>query len=91
MQVDPLLQKHIEKMGTMHEALKADIEKALSELSLDDVLTNPEAEMVIFAEEIATAMFKKYQTKFIQEGVRFADEIKNTKRQIMETVLSDHG
>lgn len=86
--IDPLFQKHLDIMSALHEDLKADIENAWGEVSLDEVLQNPEAELSILSEQIAVAMFKKFETKFIAEGVRFADEIKNTSRKIGETVIS---
>lgn len=87
-EVDPIFQEHIDKMKALHEELKADIEKSFNELSLDDILRNPESELIIFSEEVSSLLIKKYSTKFIAEGVRFADKVKNTKRLIAETVVT---
>jgi hypothetical protein len=91
MSLDPMFETHLEKMRSLHEELKADIDKGIETLNLDDVLTNPKAELTLFAEELALALAKKFSTRFIYEGVRFADNMRNTKRKIEHSVPQKTG
>ncbi len=80
--LDPIFQKHLDNMRALQEELKATVTNAAQFLNLDDVLRHPQAELTLFSDELTAHIAKRFVTKFIAEGVRFADEMKHVKRKI---------
>ena len=89
--LDPIFQKHLDNMRALQEELKTEVMKATVALDLDDVLRHPEAELSIFADELTGYIVKKFSTKFLAEGVRFGDEMKNIKRDIQPSTPEKAG
>ena len=75
MPLDQLIVKSLTRRATIEEEVLQELELAFKELDLADVLTNPNASLQLFSEEVAQRMIDKHALKYVAEGVRFANEV----------------
>lgn len=73
--MDKTIHKHLDNRDALHEEVKKDFDGIVSQLSLDDILQNPEQTLMDFAEEVGNDAIIKYAPLFIEEGQRFAKDI----------------
>lgn len=78
--MDRVIVQSVREELKLEAELKAFIEKQKSSLNLRDVLANPQAALNIFAIDLAEEAVKAFQTKYILQGIRFAENVKNKKR-----------
>lgn len=73
--------------------LQAEVKEYIAEryqsLNLDTVLQNPEADLVLFADELTQEIIDKFGKRFILEGLNFADEVIKKRTPVIYTDSTD--
>ena len=78
MPLDSLIVESLKRQAEIDALVEADIDKAFGQLTLEAILANPAGELQIFSEELAQLIIDRHATKYIAEGVRFANEVKGS-------------
>ena len=73
--MDKTIHKHLDKKEAIYQRIQELILQTYQELSLPEILTNPENELAIFSEDLTQKIIDKFSTELILEGVNFADEV----------------
>lgn len=75
MALDQMILENLRRQAEIDQEVEKDIDSAFKGLSLDEIMANPSAALQVFAEDVAQAVIDRHATKYIAEGVRFADEV----------------
>lgn len=80
--MDKTIEKFIRVEDELEVKVKAFIEQSFEVLDLDVLMQFPEAELGIFAEQLAEDVFKKFSTEAILIGIDFADSVIKRKTEV---------
>ncbi|OQA56539.1 MAG: hypothetical protein BWY42_00958 [Candidatus Omnitrophica bacterium ADurb.Bin277] len=80
--IDSLIAEFIKKEDSLEERIKAHVETRFKELDLDTIMQHPEAELGMFAEQIAQEVFAKFMTEAVLEGVTLAEAVAKRKTEV---------
>ena len=82
MPLDSLIVKSLKLQAEIDSEVETDIEKAFGQLKLTEILSNPNGVLQIFSEELVQLIIDRYATKYIAEGVRFANEVRGENEKL---------
>jgi hypothetical protein len=80
--MDKLIAGFIKKEDSLEERIQKHIDSRLKLLDLETIMQNPEAELMLFAEQVAEDVFKKFSTEAVLEGINFAEAVAKRKTEV---------
>lgn len=80
--MDKLIAGFIKNEDDREEKMRAFIDERLKLLDLATVMQHPEAELTLFAEQLAEEVFKKFSTEAVLNGINFAEAVAKRKTEV---------
>lgn len=77
--MDKVIEQFIKKEDAIEARIQKHIDARFELLDLDTVMQHPEAELGMFAEQLAQEVFKRFATECVLEGIRFAESVAKKK------------
>ena len=84
-----LLHSHLDEMDAIEQMMKEDIDKIISAIDKDLLLSNPQEALNEVVEEIKRRMEEEYIPMASQQGVEITKTIKKYEAQGKEIVIDD--
>lgn len=80
--MDKTIAQFIKKEDSLEERIQAFIDERVKTLDLKTIMQHPEAELTLWAEDLASEVFRKFATEAVLEGVNFADTVAQRKTEV---------
>lgn len=80
--MEQLIKKTVKNELRLDDEVKGFVDRATNQIDLDEVLANPSGYLEGFALDLMERLMQKFLTKYVLEGVMFADHVKKSKETL---------
>lgn len=81
--IDVIINKHIDRMDKIEDRFEKDLEGIFSSMNVDEIMADPEGAMLAVVEIIKERVEDEYAKEAINEGIRFAETLEDSGRDIV--------
>lgn len=81
--LDPVIKKHIQEQDKVEEALRADIDKLMEQIDIDQAIENPKETFFGIAEQVEILISDRYSLDALENGIKFARTVEKMRRNLV--------